>query len=130
MIFSGRDCDECDAQISIFIHSPSNGKLIVGIGENACQYPGNERDFETNKLDYKARAFYGQVLKGVNGVIWYEKRLMDDNSWGNFIFLVKIQNGIKKEIQLKDKKLFNETLLLLKNGSCKEIPGMNYLSEP
>ncbi|MFV5691053.1 hypothetical protein ACM55K_03405 [Flavobacterium sp. LT1R49] len=37
LIFSGRDCNECDANISIYINSPSNGKLFAEHGENSYQ---------------------------------------------------------------------------------------------
>jgi hypothetical protein len=77
LIFSGRDCDECDANISIYIHSPSNGHLKIENGENRYGFPGSERDFENKNILYKARAFYGQVLPGIRGVIWYQKQLME-----------------------------------------------------
>ncbi len=130
LIFSGRDCRECDANISIYIHSPTNGLLGARAGANSYQYPGKERDIETNKLDYSSRAFYGEVLKDTFGVIWYENRLLEKNKWGNFIFLVKLYKGKKRELHLTDWKLLAETLQLLKDGLCKEIKGMDYTSEP
>ncbi len=130
LIFSGRDCDECDANISIYIHSPGERNFIVGHGENTYPYPGTEKDVETNKLVYTSRVFYGEVLKGINGVIWYEHRILDNNKWGDFIFFVKIKNGKKNDVQLKNKKLLIETLEMLQNGFCKEIKGVNYTSEP
>lgn len=130
LILSGRDCDECDANVSIYIYSQANGKLGAQAGANSYQYPGKERDIETHKLDYSSRAFYGEVLKGTIGVIWYEKRILENEKWGDFIFLIKIVNGLKKEVHLTDKKLITETLQLLKEKRCKEIAGMNYTSEP
>jgi hypothetical protein len=50
LIFSGRDCDECDANISIYIHSPSNGHLKIENGENRYGFPGSERDFENKNI--------------------------------------------------------------------------------
>ena len=49
-IFSGRDCNECDAHISIYIHSPKDGKLTIENGQNRYQYPGKESDIEDNSL--------------------------------------------------------------------------------
>jgi hypothetical protein len=60
LIFSGRNCDECDANISIYIHSPANGKLVVGNGENTYAYPGKQTDFESKKLVFEGRVFMGK----------------------------------------------------------------------
>lgn len=130
LIFSGRACDECDANISVYIHSPSNGHLEVANGENRYQYPGTERDFENDSLLYKAKAFYGQVLPGIKGVIWYQEQLMEDNSWQNSIFLINLNKGLKRDTVFKDTGDFKLTLGLLKKDYCKEIKGFDYRSEP
>lgn len=129
-IFSGRDCNECDANISIYIHSPSNGYLKVENGENRYGLPGSERDYENNSLLYQARAFYGQVLPGIKEVIWYQKQLMENNTWQSSIFLVNLSNGLKKETIFKTTEKLKLTLDLLKQGLCKEIKGIDYKSEP
>jgi len=129
-IFSGRDCNECDANISIYIHSPKDGKLTIENGQNRYQYPGKERDVEDNSLVYKGRTFYGQVLKNTIGVIWFEEQLMEDNSWRKSTYLIKISNGNKKEIVYKNSTQLAETLELLKQGLCKEIKGIDTTTEP
>ena len=130
LIFSGRDCNECDANISIYIHSPSNGHLNVENGENRYDFPGTERDLENNKPVLKSRAFYGQVLPGIKGVIWYQDQLMENKTWQKSIFLVSLNGGAKKETTSKDVEKLKLTLQLLKQGSCKEIKGVDYTSEP
>jgi hypothetical protein len=130
LIFSGRDCDECDANISIYVHSPSNGTLEVANGENRYDYPGTERDIEDKSLLYMARAFYGEILPGINGVIWYSDQLMQNNIWQKSLFIVNLNNGVKKEKILKDSGQLKESLVLLKQGLCKEIKGIDYTSEP
>lgn len=131
LIFSGRDCNECDANLSIYIHSPSDGVLKVENGANRYQYPGTEKDFESDSLLYKGRAFYGEVLPGSSGIIWYQAQLMENNTWKKSIFLVDINSGKKKESALDnyDSNL-KLTLGLLKQGSCKEIIGRDFKSEP
>jgi len=130
LIFSGRDCDGCDENISVYIHSPGDGELDVADGKNRYQYPGRERNYETNALSYEARAFYGQVLNTAKGVIWYQKILLENNSWNKDIFLADITGGKKKETTIKDTGQLQQTLALLKQGKCKEIKGMEYTSEP
>jgi len=130
LIFSGRDCNECDANISIYIHSPSDGQLTVDYGQNRYQYPGTERDYETDSLTYISRAFYGQVLDNTKGVIWYEKRLLENGKMGNRIFLTKVDNGFIKDTLYQDNGTIEQTISLLKKGLCKEIKGQQFSSEP
>jgi hypothetical protein len=130
LIFSGKDCDECDANISIYVHSSANGKLSIDNGANRYQYPGKEKDYENNELVYESRSFYGQVLKNTFGLIWYQKDLMDNSKWKKSIFLIQINNGVQKEMLLTEADQLNQTLVLLKKGLCKEIKGINYTTEP
>jgi len=130
LIFSGRDCNECDANISIYIHSPSNGILMPENGKNRYQQPGVEKDIEDHSILYKARAFYGEILPGIHGVLWYQDQLMENNTRQKSLFLVDIKNGIIKETILKESGQLKLTLQLLKQGFCKEIQGVSYNSEP
>lgn len=131
LIYSGRDCDECDANISIYFHTPRNGKLKVGNGENSYSYPGKETDYINNSLIYQARAFYGEVLKGVFGVIWYQKTLQDNNTFKNTVYLAKVEGDSIKNQELKGyDNLLKETQSFNKTGKNKEIKGIEYTSEP
>jgi hypothetical protein len=131
LIYSGRDCDECDANIAIYFNSPRNGKLQVGAGQNAYGYPGKERDYLTDSLLYEARAFYGEVFKGVQGIVWFQKTLMEDGSFQPNIFLAKIVEDSIADKSLKfTNQLLQETLALHKAGKNKEIQGREYKSQP
>ena len=130
LILSGRDCDECDANISIYICSPADGPLKVESGENSYSLPGTERDLEDKNILFKARAFYGLVLSNIKGVIWYQNQLMENGTWKKSIFLVNLNHPDKKEISMKDTGQLQETLNMLKQGLCKEIPGVAYNNEP
>lgn len=130
LIFSGRDCNECDANISIYIHSPADGKLIIDHGQNRYQYPGTEKDYETDSVLYSSRAFYGQVLENTNGVIWYENKLLENGKMGRFVYLSRIDKGSLKDTTYEDNGKIGETINLLKKGLCNEIVGRQYTSEP
>lgn len=119
LIFSGHDYNECDANPSIYIHSPSNGTLKIENGENRSQIPGIENDYKDGSVVYKARTFYGQVLPAIKGVIWYEVQLMENKSWQKSILLVSLKNGIKKDAVLENYDQLKVTLQLLKKGFCK-----------
>jgi len=129
LIFSGRDCNECDANISLYIHSPSDGKLSIKHGENSYQFPGTETDYETDSITYVSRAFFGQVLDNTKGVIWYESRLLENGKMGPNVFLSRIEKGSKKDTVFADKGELEETTRLVKKGLCIEIQGQKYTSE-
>jgi hypothetical protein len=130
LIFSGRDCNECDANISIYIHSPSDGILVIDHGQNRYQYPGTEKDYETDSVLYISRAFYGQVLENVKGVIWYENRLLENGKMGRSVFLSRIDHGSLSDTIYEDLGKLDETINLLKKGHCCEIEGRQFTSEP
>ncbi|TAE35388.1 MAG: hypothetical protein EAY66_08990 [Sphingobacteriales bacterium] len=130
LIFSGRDCKVCDANISIYIHSPADGKLIIDHGQNLYQYPGTEKDYDTDSVLYISRAFYGQVLKNINGVIWYENKLLENGKMGRFVFLTHIKNGTLKDTTYEDTGKLDQTIILKNQGLCKEIKGREYTCEP
>ena len=130
LIFSGRECQECDANISIYIHSPSDGKIVVDYGQNRYEYPGTESDYQSDTVIVTSRAFYGQVLENVHGVIWYENELLVNGKMGKNIFLRHLENGSLKDTIFEDKGEIRETLNLMKKGLCKEIKGRIYTSEP
>ena len=77
-----------------------------------------------------SRAFYGQVLENINGVIWYENRLLENGKMGRFIFLTWIDNGSLKDTSYIDNGSLNQTIQLIKKRLCKEIEGLEYSSEP
>src|ERR1035437_3248128 len=123
LIFSGRECEDCDANISIYIHSPSDGKIVVAYGQNRYEYPGTEKDYQSDTVLLTSRAFYGQVLENVHGVIWYENELLENGKMGKDIFLRHLVNGSLKDTIFEDKGEISETLNLMKKGLCKEIKG-------
>jgi hypothetical protein len=130
LIFSGRDCEGCDENINIYIHSPSDGKLRVENGQNRYQFPGMETDYETDSLLYTSQAYFGEILEKKYGLIWYENNLLENGKMGKSTFVTYIENGILRDTIFVDHKDLSETLKLLKRGLCKEIKGRKYSSEP
>lgn len=129
-IYSGVDCDSCDADISIYIHSPIDGALNVKSGQNRYGYPGKEYDLYTDSLIYEGQAYYGEVLPNIKGIIWYQKQLMENDIWISSIFLADVSSGSKIDTFLQDVGQLNQTLSLLKAGKCFEIAGHVYRSTP
>jgi hypothetical protein len=130
LIISGVDCDSCDANSSIYIHSPSDGELIIGSGINTYGEPGKIFSYLNDSLVYEGRAFYGQVLENRWGVIWYQKTLMETGKWESSIFFAEIINNKKEDHFLNDTEYFQQTQMMLKKELCKEIKGIDQTSEP
>ena len=130
LIFIGIDCTNCDANPSIYIHSPSDGELIVGNGKNTYGLPGRTFSYENDSLLYEGRVFYGQVLENRKGVIWYQKTLMESGKWESSVFIAEIRNNNKEDHFLTETGLLEQTLSLLQKGLCKEIEGNDHTSEP
>lgn len=130
LIFSGVDCNQCDANPSIYIHSPNDGELVVGCGENGYGMPGRTYSYLNDSLLYEGRVFYGQVLENKKGVIWYQKELINTGKWETSVFIAEIVDNKKVNQFLIDTTLFKQTLSLLKKGLCKEIEGSDHTSEP
>ncbi|MCB0278898.1 MAG: hypothetical protein KDD94_05315 [Calditrichaeota bacterium] len=126
LILSGKECDSCDANISIFIKSP-----IDSLIENKYSYPGKIYYWEDNSLISETRMFIGECLTNQkNMIIWYQKELNDENKWIESAYTVRIIDGKlvgRFEPVIPDIK---ETLKLLKAKKCFEVDRLNQTSEP
>lgn len=130
LIFTGVDCKFCDANPSIYIHSPSDGELIIGAGKNTYGLPGRTFSYENDSLLYEGQVFYGQVLENRKGVIWYQKTLMNTGKWESSVFIAEIRNNRIENQFLSDTGLIKHTIDMLQKGLCKEIKGTDHTSEP
>jgi hypothetical protein len=130
LIFTGVDCKNCDANPSIYVHSPSDGELIIGSGKNTYGTPGRIFSYLNDSLLYEGRVFYGQILENKKGVIWYQKTHMKTGKWESSVFIAEIKDNRKVDQFLIDTGLFKQTIYLLQKGLCKEIEGKDQTSEP
>ncbi len=129
LVMSGRYCAECDAEVALYVHAPADGPLVTGNGMNARMYPGVARDGETGEPYYEARAFFGDVLEGVPGVIWYVRALEPDGSMQEHTMLLNLTAG-QEDSQQPGRTLLEKTLKQVDMGKCQEIPGIDRTSAP
>ncbi len=98
LILSGRGCKACDANISIYVHSPSDGAMKNEATQSRFSYPGKEFDYENDSLLSEIRTFYGEVLPNVsNGIMWYQKDRQDDLIYKQSVYLLQIEDDTLKE---------------------------------
>lgn len=126
LILSGRDCYECDENISIYIYSPYSGLIKGKWVVNRYTYPGKEHDYEDNKILFESRMFYGSCLKGRgDSIVWIRKEHNDKENFENSTYILEVANDDFKETILKNDSLLDE---VIKN--CNELPGIDYFPEP
>ena len=130
LVMSGRYCDECDALLALYVHSPGGGPMRIEHGEGALQYPGRLLDGETGEVYYSTRTFFGEVLDGVQGVISYEN-VIDAGAEGEwYTNLTDLSAATRRDTQYMDTSRLPQTLDLAAKGKCQEIPGMDQMSAP
>lgn len=126
LIISGTNCNECDENLSVFIHFPSDGPMQSEAEQTRYNYPGNERDYMNGQLNFSARMFYGNCDPNNRSVVWLQKSLNDNAAFEYAIFKVEVvddrlQESMKR-IDLKTYKSFRPL--------CHELPGIDVTSEP
>ena len=127
IIISGRSCENCDENISIYIHSPSDGEMKSHGKQIRYSYPGKELDAETNELVFESKMYFGDCLeKYPNSVIWNQKFLNDQNKWEKSVFIVQVYNDTLKEINIKNTSILDE---IKKGTACQEVEGIKMISE-
>ena len=131
-ILAGRGCQECDANTSIYIHSPSDCPMKNEAEQHRLVYPGKITDYETGSPLYGSRMFYGDCLSDhPNAVVWFEHFLGDNKQWHDRVFLaeVKKDNLVTSSVNGKLPDI-NEAAEAGQNGHCHELPGIDGPSEP
>ena len=132
LVLAGRGCDECDANTSIYIHSPSDGPMKSEDSQTRYSYPGRYKDNETDKLVEKTRCFIGKCIPGQReGVAWYMQWLDEKSKWQSGFYIAEIASDVVKAKYLTQPEAkLKETLSLVKQGICREIKGVTGYTEP
>jgi hypothetical protein len=133
LVLAGRGCRECDANISIYIHSPGDGSMRNEATQPRYSYPGRETSYEDGKtVLFEARAFLGDCLPAHdNAVVWYEGFRTEAGLWVSGVFVATVRNDELKNIRLEPPlPRVSETLQRVRTGRCREIKGIERHSEP
>lgn len=128
LILSGKSCNNCDENISIYIHSPDDGEMKSYGKQTRYTYPGRELDFASNELVFESKMYYGDCLKDYpNSVVWKQRSINDQNELEESTYIVQVHNDALREISIVDKNIFEE---VSKEECCKEVEGIEMVSEP
>lgn len=126
---SGYHCDECGADRALYVYPSSSGLPPTDDGMNARMFPGILRDGETGEPYFESRAFFGEVLPGVPGVIWYERSLGVENVASAKTVLLDLSMGMQ-DSQQPGHDLLDRTLALAAAGKCTELAGVDRTTAP
>ena len=132
LLLSGVDCDTCDAEISLYIHSPKDGHLLVKHGEKTYSLAGKLTDFMDGTLVYESRVFYGEVFPDTIGALWIQKELQMDNSFKESSYLLHIKDTIVWRGFLADDNdnILKRVEFQKGKGLCKELSGRTGSTSP
>jgi hypothetical protein len=131
-VMSGVGCQECDANVSIYIHSPSDGPMKNEGSQPRFDYPGRTLSREDRGVISDARVFLGNCIVGhPNAVVWLERSLGDDKQWHESGFVAEIKDDrLVVEDFEANAATTNEAELAVRKSGCRELPGTNQWEEP
>jgi hypothetical protein len=131
-ILAGRGCEECDANTSIYIHSPSDGPMKHEGEQTRFPYPGRQKDYETGQFVYEARMFYGNCAERYpNAVLWFERSLGADRKWHQDVVVARVKDDqITTEQLQRGLPKVSDLEGVLRTGQCHELPGVDGYTEP
>ena len=127
LLMSGADCTECDMNTSIYVLKPIDQSGMMPRSE----YPGKLKNYETGKLVQKTRMFYGKCLSSNDSLVWSIDYVGEDNKWHHQDSAMHITDE-KLEIKELSATSFNFKSVInqLNSGDCKELSGIDGMTEP
>ena len=130
LILAGTTCRDCDENLSIYLHSPSDGAMPPEERAPRYPYPGEVFHYETKELIYDSRFFYnGPPSHREADVAWYQRELNDSSRWVTSIYTVKVLGDTLSESTVTDPGEIARLLRIL-TASYKELKGIEMTSEP
>jgi len=132
LVFSGRSCNECDANRTIYIHSPDDGPMLGGERDPRYGYPGQYHHYETQQLVHTARVFLGNCFTSPDPVVlWFARDRTDSGKWQQSVFVAEIVDDrlVSRLMNDAPPKLVH-VIANVKKGSCRELKGGKGYIEP
>lgn len=130
-IFAGRRCHGCESNLSIYIHSPGDGRLRKR--SKRYRYPGRVYSHVNGALVEESRAFFGDCLAGRSAgiVVWFVRSRLDRPNWAETVEVVE-STGISLDVSEIEAPVppIDATLKLVEEKRCREIPKRLMSTEP
>jgi hypothetical protein len=130
LILKGEVRDSLYQDVGIYLFPINRHEMHDSLFRVRYSYPGKEYSF-TDELIYEGRVFYGKCT-GVehHKIIWQQKELFEEE-WLLSFFVVELRDSsivsyLVNFCEIDTIQFHNN----IKKGICKEIPGIDYFSEP
>lgn len=130
LLLSGVDCELCDANIALYIHSRNENKLQVKSGKNSYSLAIKLYDFSGERLIFETRVFYGELKPNYFGVIWVQKTLSGEK-WkeSNYVLNISEEAFSVDEFEETNQELISSLDKLKATGQVKELNQIS-MNEP
>lgn len=131
IVFAGRRCYDCESNPSIYVHSPSDGRMTKRT--KRYRYPGRLYSHVNGQLIEETRTFFGECLAGRSAatVVWFVRTRRDTPDWRELVILVEsLGSSLNEETITDPAPSIEPTLTLVEQKRCREIPGRQMSSEP
>jgi hypothetical protein len=132
LVLSGLGCHECDINLSIYIHPVARGAMQPGERAPRYSHPGRYHDYLSQTLVKTVRMFVGQCTPdGKPGVIWFHNTKMESGKWERSSFNVQVESTQLVELsQPPVQSTLQAAQSAVAAGSCKEVAGKRFTTEP
>lgn len=132
LVFSGFGCNECDINLSIYIHPVAKGAMAAGERAPRYSHPGRYHDYLTQALVETVRMFVGQCTPdGKPGVIWFYNTKLESGKWERSSFNVQVESSQLIELsQPPPQSSLQTAQSAAATGRCREVPGKRFTTEP
>lgn len=129
LIFSARS-NPWEGEIAIFMLSPSKGNIDVTERNQRFYYPGKLYELSAeHSLIHESRMFFGDCLIGYGSVaVWFIKYRSGP---GSSVYIAEVRDGRLHTGFLKPPlPALKNTLSLVQDDQCIEVPGLDMTEEP
>jgi hypothetical protein len=133
IVMVGRGCINCDEHDSIYIHSPSDGPMQDEAHLRRYPYPGRLVSYLDGKTPVsQIRLFIGACVADYNdAMVWYSRERTDEGPFQSSVVIVRVNADTVQEVLLKSQlPPVADVLQRVRQGVCREIPGVDGHSEP
>ena len=133
LIFSVNTCVDCDENRRIVILKTEKNILKDTIQLNYPTEPGNIYSFgPDSEIIYRVRMFLGNCILGhKEAAVWFISSQLEDGKWKDTVLIAE-ENDNKLVSYYASSPIpkIEDTLLLMKEGKCVEVPGQDITEGP
>ena len=133
LIFSVNTCVACDEDRRIVILKPNKGVLDDTAQLDYPTEPGNIYSFgPDSELVYRVRMFFGNCLiSHQEASVWFISSKEADGKWKDTVLIAEEKEGkLISYYASSPLPKIEDTLLLMKEGKCTEVPGQDITQGP